>query len=457
MLTVVDSVMSSGKSTAMIKSLNDRPNERFIWITPSVSECDRLVSETKAVQPAEFIYETTNENGEVVKRKGRKIDHLRQLITSGVSIVTTQSLFLWLKESDLERLNTYIVVLDEAVTCTTTVGFSTRELDILKQFDCIDLQDHRGVATKVKWVGNDSVKDRIDSIYKRFFSNYSKEMYISETSVVAFLLPAKMLSFSKDIYILTYNFENTEMQKYLKFQGITYTMKTIKDKEIADYEKEDGSKFRDLITVLNNPKLNEVKKVGRKLKFTKSDFSEMTTEQLTQVSKNLYNFFFNIVKTKSEQNLWSCFSDFEMIDYKEADLRGVETKQTKARVDLKSILERKPFKTVGKLPKTLVVGSVTHLKKQCWVPINTRATNIYSDRTSVAYVANLNLQPAVKHFFNSTIGEAPSDDVFALNAMIQLIFRSAIRNNQPITVYVPSMRMRHLLLTWLGYTKEELF
>jgi len=40
-------------------------------------------------------------------------------------------------------------------------------------------------------------------------------------------------------------------------------------------------------------------------------------------------------------------------------------------------------------------------------------------------------------------------DTYALAEMLQWIFRSRIRNDEPIDIYVPSERMRSLLIKWL--------
>ncbi len=42
-----------------------------------------------------------------------------------------------------------------------------------------------------------------------------------------------------------------------------------------------------------------------------------------------------------------------------------------------------------------------------------------------------------------------SQDEYSLSEMIQFIWRSRIRNNQPIKLYIPSSRMRNLLIRWL--------
>ncbi|MEG2695893.1 MAG: hypothetical protein RR966_15745, partial [Acinetobacter sp.] len=41
------------------------------------------------------------------------------------------------------------------------------------------------------------------------------------------------------------------------------------------------------------------------------------------------------------------------------------------------------------------------------------------------------------------------EDIFALSEMVQWVWRSAIREGNPINIYVPSSRMRDLLERWL--------
>ena len=40
-------------------------------------------------------------------------------------------------------------------------------------------------------------------------------------------------------------------------------------------------------------------------------------------------------------------------------------------------------------------------------------------------------------------------NMFSLSALIQWMFRSAIRDGKPIKIYIPSFRMRKLLNSWL--------
>ena len=43
-----------------------------------------------------------------------------------------------------------------------------------------------------------------------------------------------------------------------------------------------------------------------------------------------------------------------------------------------------------------------------------------------------------------------NEDIWALGEMIQFIFRTQIRDGKPINIYIPSQRMRNLLINWLN-------
>ena len=86
-----------------------------------------------------------------------------------------------------------------------------------------------------------------------------------------------------------------------------------------------------------------------------------------------------------------------------------------------------------------------------FAPINSRATNEYSNKTAIAYIGNRYFKPTVKNFF--TFNRIPVnqdfENKFALSELVQFVYRSAIRNGKPIDVYIPSKRMRDLFVEWL--------
>ena len=79
---------------------------------------------------------------------------------------------------------------------------------------------------------------------------------------------------------------------------------------------------------------------------------------------------------------------------------------------------------------------------------NTKATNQYIDKSVVAYMQNTFYVPVIRRYFTSRNVKV-YEELFSLCEMIQLIWRSRIRKHEPISVYIPSLRMRHLFKAWL--------
>ena len=63
------------------------------------------------------------------------------------------------------------------------------------------------------------------------------------------------------------------------------------------------------------------------------------------------------------------------------------------------------------------------------------------------------MKPTLKHFFEVE-GIKVDEDAYALSELIQFIYRSAIRDGKPITVYIPSKRMRELFMDWINKKDE---
>lgn len=84
-----------------------------------------------------------------------------------------------------------------------------------------------------------------------------------------------------------------------------------------------------------------------------------------------------------------------------------------------------------------------------YVSVNERSTNKYQNKVVLVYTVNRFLNPVLDGYFKSRNIEV-NQDMFALSELIQWIWRSAIRNNQSIDIYIPSERMRSILTSWLN-------
>lgn len=118
------------------------------------------------------------------------------------------------------------------------------------------------------------------------------------------------------------------------------------------------------------------------------------------------NYFRNIVKGKSDENMW----------------------------------------TTLKIAKPHLKGDGY---SKGFVELNARATNKYKHKKNLAYVYNRYLNPIEAGFFKK-YGIKVNEDLYALSELLQWVFRSAIRDGESINLYLPSERMRRLLKEYLG-------
>ena len=59
------------------------------------------------------------------------------------------------------------------------------------------------------------------------------------------------------------------------------------------------------------------------------------------------------------------------------------------------------------------------------------------------------MMPWMKNYLVRIGATEVNQDMYALSVLIQWIFRSAVRKGEEVWLYVPSKRMRHLLIEWL--------
>ena len=73
--------------------------------------------------------------------------------------------------------------------------------------------------------------------------------------------------------------------------------------------------------------------------------------------------------------------------------------------------------------------------------------------TDIAYMVNRFADPNITKFFASKDVSIDAQ-AYALSEMLQWIWRSAIRDDKPINLYIPSKRMRELLINWINKTNK---
>lgn len=397
-LKVVDAGCGVGKTTSMINFINDSPaKNRFLYITPFLTEVERIktsCSSKKFQEPAEL---------------PTKTEDLLRLVEKGYNIVSTHALFKKLTDKvlDLTQFNNYILIIDEAADVIEEIEITKNDLKtIITEYTTID--DNNTVHWN-EW--NNDYEGRFED-YKNMIQMGGVKAHRSDTGEVVSLVwafPINIFESFKEVYILTYMFNG--QKAYYEYNNVEIIQMYVKDfhltTELQKYDYEDQKK---LITVIEDEKLNAIGNNRGSLSMSWF-YRNSNTVLIKQLQNNISNFFKHIMdKTPIEQKLWTTFKEYE-------------------------------DKVKGK--------GYTN----AFVPINIRATNDYRQTTAVAYIANRYMKPTLKHFFEVS-GIEVDENTYALSELIQFIYRSAIRDGKPITVYIPSKRMRELLINWINKKDE---
>lgn len=415
MVYIVDELMGSGKTTGMINYINRADdNQRFIYITPYLPEVNRVVECCKSkhfLQP----YRVSGKKYEHDEGKTffNKTEGLRRLLHKGVNIVTTHSLFFHFDDEMIETCKkfNYTLVMDEVANVARPYNEITKyDIQVLTSTLVEEKPDHT-----LKW--KDECQD-YDGKYNQekalcnmgCLTLHGKEAFI-------WLFPIKAFEAFKDTYILTYMFDAQIQKYYYDYHNVKYQYIYVKGATIDDYiittEKcsvKPKYDYKQLITVSNNEKMNAVG--DDKNALSSSWYKKNTkTTAMKKIKNNCVNFFNNICKSSTNNNIWTVYEAYQ------DELKG----------------------------KGYVKG---------FLPCSTRATNSYSDRHCIAYLINFFMNPILISFFR-TKGIEVNDAKYGLSEMLQFIWRSAIRKGEPISVYIPSSRMRNSFLQWLNEINKE--
>lgn len=408
-INVVDAPMGIGKTSAAINMMNElvKNGEHILYITPYTSEFDRIISQCKGFVTPE-------------KRYTKTID-IQRLISQGANIVSTHSLFFRFNETTIELAyaNNYILIMDETANILKIPNKLTPD-------DARDIMTNHATITKddiVEWT--DKNYDGIFNIHLDKFQTKSIKVFqLSNSHKPVFIqaFPFEVFNSFKSIYILSYLFNCSLQKYYYDLNGCKYNYLYVKHEDDKYYitdipQQYDTSSYKQLINICDSDKLNAIGDPTYSLS-TGWYRKNLDTPLIIAMKNNIYNYFHNIVKSPIDRNMWTVVLGIDKHDEEEKQVPKIKNK-----------LKGKGY-TNG------------------FVSLNMRATNEYRDRDCLAYLSNIYMNPVIKNYLISK-GIEINEDMYALSEMIQWIWRSAIRDGKPINIYIPSLRMRTLLINWL--------
>jgi len=420
-LFLTDSFVVTHNTVGAINMINKQPKDtRTLFVTPFLKECERVITGCK------------NKHFEQpeIKKKKTKTANFKSLLKNKKNIVCTHSLFNYI---DIEILNlikdgNYILILDESLNIISSYGSpsgakSTKndnakclsEIEKLVNIGLVKIEE----SGKVVWSKDESMQ--LNGYRDMIKASNMNMLYCMEDNTLVKMFPVNVFNggFFKDIYMLTYLFDGQIQSAYFKINNIPYDFYHIEkvNEELTfvptinhEYEREWKKKVKKLITIYDSYPLNEIgesyltAKGARVYSSLSSSWYAQHKKEHKIVADSNYNF---LRRAPAEKRMFTCFKR-----------------------DLKSIKHKK-------------------IGMSSYVPVNSKATNVYGDKTQCSYLVNRYINPFMKNIFSNN-NVSFDQDLFAVSEMVQWVWRSAIRNDVPIELYIPSRRMRYLFTAWLN-------
>ena len=440
-VTVIDALMGSGKTTTAFKYINDHPEYSFVYCTPLLSEINRIQKECPEMNMLD------------PKRiDGRKINGFNWLLEQGKNIAVTHTTFSNSDVTTIENIkaNKYILILDEVLDIL--VNFNDIASKKIRSGDPKLMLDNGLISVdkygKVSWIAKDCEDSSFSDV--KALADKGSLFYLDNSFLVWQFPPAVFDAFEKT-FILTYLFDGSFLKPYFQYHGIKYDLRTIDNGIIVPYHpttEEQLAKIRELITIDFSPKRNNYKGFS----LSKNYYLKASRADKAALKKNIYNYLRNVAKASARDIMWTAYDDV-MIDRKENRIksalsgpgyvsRPITEEEEKAVLGDELLTADEKQKRLANM-------------KSCYVPNNVRATNDYRDRSVLVYALNLYCNRYSERFFsnkNETDGLNIhiDEDAFSLSCLLQWIWRSQIRDGKPIMIYIPSTRMRNLLVQWLN-------
>jgi hypothetical protein len=453
-VVVVDGVCGIGKTTSMKEHiyrsvLPAHDENRVLYVVPTILELHRvagtegkkkkskdpelngkLLSDPIRNKKGEIIYKdpisksigfehTVSTNLRGVKRD--KLKHLKQLLSGNKNVVITHVLFEILDKEciDLIKDKRYHLIIDEEpnviqsikdrykfkYTYGKSVGLHDSELSKLVKLGALNIAGESVVLTPLA----EGLK-RYSDIFHDVNEGRIKVYNTGSNTKFLWSQNPELFKVFKSTHVLTYQFRGTYLEGYFQVNKIPYIVENRTWMEILNEGK--VNPFHNLITALT---------LKQSVFSTEIDGIPLSSSWFDDYIKFVENGGKNILKTalkkyfnngtKEEEKLWTTYKKVEYL------LTAPGYKKT-------------------------------------FIPVTTKATNKFIDRSHLAFVANIFPHPIILNYFAKHKFKVDRD-VYSSSVLLQWMFRSRLREGKNITILLPSLDMFVLLQQWMSNFKNQ--
>lgn len=405
-IELLDSIMGSGKTQGVIQWMLNNPQNKYLYVSPMLTEVEERIP--TACQALEFTYPCTEE----YKTKGQ---HLLKLLEEGCNVSFTHSLFTDLTKQHLAliRKHEYVLIVDEEVAFIEPYkgNYSRDDIVSLEKAGHIRVEEDNLGRVVWQWYDDNEMNDTAYSKLKRMSDLGMLYCAKRDRKIMVVHLPIELVQSSRRVILLTYLFKGSVMESFMDLKGI----EIVPFKEVTPPKttKDVLTKAKNLITFIDTTTTKAVSSLSMSSTWYSKN---ATTSDLERVS----NAIFSIYRKFGDKESFIFTAPKSLANY-----QYVKDEKLK-----RNIIHKKMPKDVD------------------WIYCGTKATNMWSHKSIAVHAYNRYVNTAIKAYLQD-YGTPPDDDMFALSEMVQWIFRTCIRNDEPLQLCILNSRMKRLLLAWL--------
>lgn len=439
---LLDRIMSSGKSTAVLDYIDNSPsNEKFIFVAPLLSEIEdvydldgnvKIESRLKKLKNRKFLTPDTN---------GRsKSESIKELLSIGADIATTHSLYTLLSDDCLDYIkqHNYQVLIDEEIDLISPYQYASKsDLLSLLNDNKVEINPDNGNIT---WIADDKITapyKKRDHKHNQFYNaivngciycsktKYGADGEIENTFMVS-QLTDKLIRCAKRVIILSFLYKGGILDSFLRLKGITCV--PFEDVEVTP---KPISYFRNLITLV--PPRKDIRGMSMSYGWY---YGEAKKDDINKISNYIRSVCLKYANSPKDV-LWTCPSNYvENNSNRQLDIADIDV-----------VSKRKKPPAYIK-PKGYYIDVATG--ENLWLACGTKATNMYKEKTVMVHCIDRYPNLSVETYLSS-YGFPVSRDHFALHEILQWAFRGSCRAGNKMVLAIASVRMYNLVYNYLHY------
>lgn len=432
---LLDSLMGNGKTTATLRyieslALANRSN-RWVFCSEYLSELEKRTAENPA---ASHLWRIPSEHGDATKTDNL-IEILKEPGTQLIAI--THALLLKASENDyvnnLLKEKGYSLFLDETIELINPYnGIKFSDFLLHKRDNRLAVDENN--YGLVQWIDNSVDEIGEEFTFTKLRNDASKgRVYASiiagksvNDSVSLVTMPSDVLLYQFNRVVLsTYQFDDTLMAAYFLIKGIKWVPFTGVQLHRGTTKRSIG-KLVTLITK-HDKKFDKVA-----LSSTWWDDRKRTKEDYKLLNNTIRNIGDNHGCKADPWKLgYTVPKDSLAVQREPKGIHPTGYPHSKCLVDV----DGNPTDEIDK-------------HNNCYIPTNARASNEYAGKDVMVHAYNRYPLQSVARYLD-TYNVRYSAERFALNELLQWVWRSAVRDGKPIHLAILSKRMRSLYSDWL--------